>query len=88
MRHSSAPTAPTDAVIPYYQRSRHIYGDMKIEVFDAQGKLVDTLATSGHRGVNRVDLVHAHEAAARPAGRHRRRLARSKGRASCPASTR
>jgi len=48
------PNRPTDAVIPYYQRSRHIYGDMKIEVFDAQGKLVDTLATSGHRGINRA----------------------------------
>jgi photosystem II stability/assembly factor-like uncharacterized protein len=47
------PNHPTDAAIPYYQRSRHIYGDMKIEVFDAQGKLVDTLPTSGHRGVNR-----------------------------------
>jgi len=47
------PNHPTDAAIPYYQRSRHIYGDMKIEVFDQQGKLVDTLPTSGHRGVNR-----------------------------------
>jgi hypothetical protein len=47
------PNHPTDAAIPYYQRSRHIYGDMKVEVFDAQGKLVDTLPTSGHRGVNR-----------------------------------
>ena len=47
------PNRPSDAAIPYYQRSRHIYGDMKIEVFDAQGKLVDTLPTSGHRGINR-----------------------------------
>jgi hypothetical protein len=48
------PNRSTDAAIPYYQRSRHIYGDMKIEVFDAQGKLVDTLGTSGHRGINRT----------------------------------
>jgi hypothetical protein len=47
------PNRPSDAAIPYYQRSRHIYGDMKIEVFDSQGKLVDTLPTSGHRGINR-----------------------------------
>jgi photosystem II stability/assembly factor-like uncharacterized protein len=47
------PNRSTDAAIPYYQRSRHIYGDMKIEVFDQQGKLVDTLPTSGHRGINR-----------------------------------
>jgi photosystem II stability/assembly factor-like uncharacterized protein len=48
------PNHPTDAIIPYYQRSRHIYGDMKIEVLDQQGKLVDTLASSGHRGLNRA----------------------------------
>jgi photosystem II stability/assembly factor-like uncharacterized protein len=48
------PNKPTDAIIPYYQRSRHIYGDMKMEVFDQQGKLVDTLPTSGHRGINRA----------------------------------
>jgi photosystem II stability/assembly factor-like uncharacterized protein len=47
------PNKPTDAAILYYQRSRHIYGDMKIEVFDEHGKLVDTLPTSGHRGINR-----------------------------------
>src|SRR5262249_4419938 len=33
---------------------RHIYGDLKIEIFDEQGKLVDTLAASKHRGVNRA----------------------------------
>jgi len=48
------PNRPEEALIPYYQRSRHIYGDMKIEVFDAQGKLIDTLPTSGHRGLNRA----------------------------------
>jgi photosystem II stability/assembly factor-like uncharacterized protein len=48
------PNRPDEAMIPYYQRSRHIYGDMKIEVFDSQGKLVDTLPASSHRGVNRA----------------------------------
>jgi len=48
------PNRPSGALIPYYQRSRHIYGDMKMEVFDAHGKLVDTLPTSGHRGINRA----------------------------------
>ena len=47
------PNRPTDAAIPYYQRSRHVYGDMKMEVFDAQGTLVERLPTSGHRGINR-----------------------------------
>ncbi|HWC18903.1 MAG TPA: T9SS type A sorting domain-containing protein, partial [Terriglobales bacterium] len=45
---------PEEATIPYYQRTRHIFGDLKIEIFDSQGKLVDTIATSKHRGVNRA----------------------------------
>ncbi|HEY1336138.1 MAG TPA: sialidase [Bryobacteraceae bacterium] len=48
------PSRPTEAIIPYYQKSRHIYGDLKIEIFDAQGKLVDTVASSKRRGVNRA----------------------------------
>jgi photosystem II stability/assembly factor-like uncharacterized protein len=50
----SGPNRSTEAIIPYYQRGRHIYGDLKMEIFDAQGKLVDTVATSKHRGVNRA----------------------------------
>lgn len=45
---------PEDAAIPYYQRSRHIFGDLKLEIFDEQGRLVDTVASSKHRGVNRA----------------------------------
>ena len=47
-------TRPTDAFITYYQRSRHIFGDLKIEIFDQGGKLLDTIAGSKHRGLNRV----------------------------------
>jgi len=50
----TGPSKPTDAMIPYYQRTRHIYGDLKIEILDEQGKLVDTVSTSEHRGVNRA----------------------------------
>jgi photosystem II stability/assembly factor-like uncharacterized protein len=50
----TGPNRPSGAFLPYYQRSRHIYGDLKIEIFDAQGKLVDTVATTKHRGVNRA----------------------------------
>ncbi len=42
------------AGIPFYQRSRHIFGDLKIEILDAQGKLVDTVSPSKRRGVNRA----------------------------------
>src|SRR4051812_41442372 len=48
------PERPQAAMIPYYQRSRHIFGDLKIEILDAQGKLVDTVSPSKHRGVNRA----------------------------------
>ena len=45
---------PSDAVITYYQRRRHIFGDMKLEVFDASGKLLGTMPTSKRRGLNRA----------------------------------
>jgi photosystem II stability/assembly factor-like uncharacterized protein len=48
------PSRPTDALITYYQKGRHIYGDLKIEIFDPQGKLLDTLGGSKHRGLNRA----------------------------------
>jgi photosystem II stability/assembly factor-like uncharacterized protein len=48
------PNRPDGAFITYYQKSRHIFGDMKIEVLDAEGKVVDTIAGSKHRGVNRT----------------------------------
>jgi photosystem II stability/assembly factor-like uncharacterized protein len=47
-------TRPGDAQITYYQKGRHIFGDLKIEIFDQDGKLVDTVAGSKHRGVNRA----------------------------------
>jgi photosystem II stability/assembly factor-like uncharacterized protein len=50
----SGSNRPTEASIPYYQRTRHIFGDLKIEILDAQGNVVDTVASSKHRGVNRT----------------------------------
>ncbi len=44
----------TGAAIPYYQKTRHIFGDLTIEIFDQNGALVDTVASSKHRGVNRA----------------------------------
>jgi photosystem II stability/assembly factor-like uncharacterized protein len=48
------PSRPTEAFITYYQRRRHIFGDLKIEIFDQDGKLLDTVGGSKHRGVNRA----------------------------------
>jgi len=42
------------AVITYYQRTRHLFGKLKIEVLDASGAVVDELPTSSRRGLNRV----------------------------------
>src|SRR4029077_7977056 len=49
------PERPGGAHVTYYQKSRHIFGDLKIEVFDANGKLVDTLSGGKHRGLNRAN---------------------------------
>src|SRR4051812_10455684 len=46
---------PSEAQITYYQKGRHIFGDLKIEIFDADGKLVDTVPGSKHRGLNRAN---------------------------------
>jgi len=45
---------PSGAVITYYQRSRHLFGPINLEVLDAQGNLVDTIPPSKRRGINRV----------------------------------
>jgi photosystem II stability/assembly factor-like uncharacterized protein len=50
----TGPARPENATITYYQRSRHMLGDMKIEIFDAHGTLVDSINPGLKRGVNRV----------------------------------
>lgn len=46
---------PDAALITYYQSKRHIFGKMKLEVLDSQGKLVDTLPPNSRRGISRVE---------------------------------
>jgi photosystem II stability/assembly factor-like uncharacterized protein len=59
---------PVDAAITYYQKSRHIFGDLKIEIFDQDGKLVDTVPGSKHRGLNRAGwAMHVKPPAVPPA---------------------
>ena len=50
----SGPSAPDAVTITYYQKARHLFGKLKLEVLDASGKLVDTLPASKRRGINRV----------------------------------
>jgi photosystem II stability/assembly factor-like uncharacterized protein len=46
---------PTDdAVITYYLKKRHIFGDMKLEVLDSTGSVVGTLPSTKRRGLSRV----------------------------------
>jgi Sortilin, neurotensin receptor 3, len=45
---------PDAAVITYYQKSRHLFGKLKIEVLDSTGRVVDTLPASKRPGLNRV----------------------------------
>lgn len=42
------------AVITYYQRTRHLFGKLKIEVLNASGGVVDELQANTRRGLNRV----------------------------------
>ena len=51
----TGPNPPDAALISYYQKKRHIFGKMKLEIFDAQGKLVDTLPPNSRRGMSRVE---------------------------------
>ena len=48
-----APNPSSDAQIVYYQKKRHIFGDLKIEVLGPDGKLLTTLPTSKRRGLSR-----------------------------------
>src|SRR5207245_3379155 len=48
------PNAPEEAVITYYQKKRHIFGDLTMEVFGADGQSLGTIPTSKRRGLSRV----------------------------------
>ncbi len=50
----AGPNPPGDAIITYFLQKRHIFGDMKLEVYDSAGKLLTTLPTSKRRGLSRV----------------------------------
>ncbi len=45
---------PDGAVITYYQRTRHLFGKLKIDIRDSEGKVIDEVPASTRRGINRV----------------------------------
>jgi len=50
----SGPNKPSDAVITYYQKKRHIFGDLTMEVIGPDGKSLGTIPSSKRRGLSRV----------------------------------
>jgi len=50
----AGPNPPGGAVITYYQRTRHLFGPIKIEILGSDGKVVDSIPAAKRRGINRV----------------------------------
>jgi photosystem II stability/assembly factor-like uncharacterized protein len=48
------PNPSDDASIVYWLKKRHLFGDLKVEVFDEAGKLLATIPGSKRVGINRV----------------------------------
>ena len=48
------PNPASGMVITYYQKSRHVFGKLKLEVLDDKGEVLTSLPASIRRGVNRV----------------------------------
>jgi photosystem II stability/assembly factor-like uncharacterized protein len=42
------------AVITYYMKKRHIFGDLKMEILDPEGNVINSPGTRKRRGINRV----------------------------------
>ena len=45
---------PSSAQITYYLKKRHVFGDMRLEIYDQQGELITTLPAKKRVGLNRV----------------------------------
>ncbi|HEY6110928.1 MAG TPA: hypothetical protein VIV62_00280, partial [Chthoniobacterales bacterium] len=45
---------PDAAIITYYQKSRHLFGKLKLEVLDSSGRVIDEPPASKRPGLNRV----------------------------------
>jgi photosystem II stability/assembly factor-like uncharacterized protein len=47
-------TLPEKASIVYYQKKRHIFGDLKLDIYDDNGTLLTSIQGEKRRGLNRV----------------------------------
>lgn len=50
----TGPNPPDDAVISFYQKKRHIFGDLKLEVVGSDGRSLGFVPTSKRRGLSRL----------------------------------
>jgi len=50
----SGSTLPEVASIVYYQKKRHIFGDLKVDISDSKGNLLTTLQGDKRKGLNRL----------------------------------
>lgn len=46
--------SPGGAAIAYWQKKRHLVGDLKVEVLDAKGEVLQNLSGNKRRGFNRI----------------------------------
>jgi photosystem II stability/assembly factor-like uncharacterized protein len=51
------PNPAEAASIVYYQKRRHLFGDMKAEIYDADGELITEIPAGKRRGLNRVEWM-------------------------------
>ncbi len=50
------PNPPEAALLTYYLKKRHIFGDMHLEVYGPDGKKIRELAAGKRKGINRVQM--------------------------------
>ncbi|MDE2085467.1 MAG: hypothetical protein KGI64_11465 [Xanthomonadaceae bacterium] len=50
----TGPNPKGGARIAYYQKSRHLFGKLKIDILDAKGAVIDSLPANVRRGINLV----------------------------------
>ncbi len=52
----AGPNPPEAALLTYYLKKRHIFGDMHIEVYGPDGKKLRELSAGKRKGINRVQM--------------------------------
>lgn len=60
-------TLSEQASVTYYLKKRHMFGDLKLEIYDSQGELLSTTPGGKRRGLNRVEWAVRSKAPRTPA---------------------